>query len=63
MHRRTGADLLPLDTELDKAIRNLKKERAVAEASSMVEQEDVNQNIPVVAPDRPQWRQRTMDDF
>ena len=33
MHRRIGADLLPLDTELEKTIRNLKKERAIAEAS------------------------------
>ena len=35
MHRRTEADLLPLDTELEKTIRNLKKERATAEVSSM----------------------------
>ena len=33
MHRRTGADLLPLDIELEKTIRNHKKERAVVEAS------------------------------
>ena len=54
MHRRTEADLLPLDIELAKTIRILKKERAVVEASSMVEQEDANQNIRGVAPDRPQ---------
>ena len=53
MHRRTGADLLPLDTELKKTIRNLKKERGVAEALSMVEQEEANHNIPV-ADERPQ---------
>ena len=40
MHRRTGADLLPLDTKLEKTIRNFKKERAAAEAFSMAEQED-----------------------
>ena len=27
MHRRSGADLLPLDAELEKEIRNIKKER------------------------------------
>ena len=40
MHRRTGADLLPLDTKLEKTLRNLKKEKAIAKASSMVETED-----------------------
>ena len=35
MHRRTRVDLLPLDTKLEKKIKNLKNERAVAEASSM----------------------------
>ena len=38
MHRITRADLLPLDTELEKIIRNLKKEKAAAEASVMVDQ-------------------------
>ena len=32
MHRRTGADLLPLDIELEKTFRNHKKKRAVVEA-------------------------------
>ena len=62
MHKRTGADLLPLDTELERTIRNLKKERAVVEAS-MAGQGKGNQNIPIVATDRPQQRQRTMEDF
>ena len=26
MHKRTGVDLFPLDTKLEKTIRNLKKE-------------------------------------
>ena len=42
MHRRTGADLLPLDTELEKALRNLKKERAIVKTSTMVEQRETN---------------------
>ena len=42
MHRRTGADLLPLDTELEKTIRNLNKEKAVTEASIMVYEGEAN---------------------
>ena len=53
---------MPLDTELEKTIGNLKKERAVAEAS-MAYQVEGNQNILIVATDRPQQRQRTMEDF
>ena len=48
MHRRTIADLLPLDTKLEKTIINLKKEKAVIEASVMADQGESNQNIPVV---------------
>ena len=33
MHRRLGADLLPLEIELEKTIRNQKKERAVREVA------------------------------
>ena len=62
MHRRIGADLLPLDTELEKTLRNFKKEKATTTASNMVEQGEANQNIPV-AVERPQQRQRTMEDL
>ena len=62
MPRRTGADLLPLDNELEKTLRNLKNERA-AEVSVMAEQRDINQNIPATAIDRRQQRQRKMQDF
>ena len=31
MHRRSGADLLPLDIELENTIRNMKKERVARE--------------------------------
>ena len=54
MHRRTRADLLSLDTKLERTIRNLKKEMIVAEAPVMVEQRVIDQNIPVVVADRPQ---------
>ena len=36
MHRRSKAELLPLDTEIKRTLRNLKKVRSVEEAS-MVE--------------------------
>ena len=52
MHRRPEAELLPLDTEIEKTLRNLKKVRAVEEAV-MVEHSEGNQNIPIVATDRP----------
>ena len=54
MYRRTGANLLPLDIELEKTIRNLKKEKATAEASSMADQGRDNHNIPVIVVDKPQ---------
>ena len=53
MHRGTGADLFPLDTELKKTLRNLKKEKAAVETSIMTEQRETNQNL-VVAVERPQ---------
>ena len=62
MHKMTRADLLPLDTELEKTLKNIKKEKAIAEASSMVDQGEANWNIPI-AVERPQQRQRTMEDF
>ena len=62
MHRRTGADLLPLDAQLEKTLRNLKKEKAAAEVSSMVEQGEANQNIPV-AVGRPQQKQKQWRTF
>ena len=53
MHRRVGVDLLPLDTKLERTIRNLKKEKAVAETSVMTDEGEANQNVPVVEADRP----------
>ena len=43
MHRRLEAELLPLDTELERTLRNLKKVR-VTEAAVMAKQEETNQN-------------------
>ena len=54
MHRRIRADLLPLDTDLEKTIKNLKKGKAAAEASVMAHEVEAIHNVPVVAADRPQ---------
>ena len=62
MHRRPEAELLPLDTEMEKTLRNLKKVRAV-EQIVIAKHEEGNQNIPIIATDRPKQRQRTMEDF
>ena len=53
MHRKPKAELLPLNTKLKRILRNLKKVR-FAEAVVMVEQRETQQNIPIVAVDRPQ---------
>ena len=53
MHTRFEAELLPLDIEIEKTLRNLKKVRA-AEVATMVEQREGNQNIHVVATVGPQ---------
>ena len=61
MNRRLDTELLPLDTEIEKTLRNLKKVRAIEEAT-MAEQREGNQNMPI-AIGGPQQRQRTMEDF
>ena len=62
MHRRPEAELLPLDTELERTLRNLKKVR-IAEAVAMAEQEGIDQHVPAEpTKERPQ-RQRTMEDL
>ena len=47
MHRKSQAELLPLDTEIERTLRNLKKVREV-EKVAMPEQRYVIQNIPIV---------------
>ena len=41
MHRKLEAELLPLDTEIERTLRNLKKVREV-EKATMAEQRDAN---------------------
>ena len=62
MHRKPKVELLPLDLELERTLRNLKKVQS-AESAVMAEQREVQQNTQVEATvERPQ-RQRTMEDF
>ena len=55
MHKRPEAELLPLDIEIEKTLENLKKVRAI-EAATMEKHKEGNQNIPIVATNRPQQR-------
>ena len=41
MHGKSKAELLPLDTEIERTLRNLKKVREVGKAA-MAKQRDVN---------------------
>ena len=46
MHKRPEAKLLPLDIELERTLRNLKKVR-VAEAVAIAYQEGIDQHVQV----------------
>ena len=64
MHRKPKADLLPLDTKLERTLRNLRKVESV-ESTTMENQRERLKPIPEEAEakaDRPQ-RQMTMEDF
>ena len=62
MHRKPEVELLPLDTELERTLRNLRKVKSV-ESTTMAEQRVILQPIPEeVVAERPQ-RQMTMEDF
>ena len=45
MHRKPEAELLPLDTELERTLRNLKKVR-FAEATFMADKNEMQPKIP-----------------
>ena len=62
MHIKPEADLLPLDIEIEKTLRNPRKVTS-AESTSMENQRERLQPIPKETElDRPQ-RQMTMEDF
>ena len=48
MQRKLEAELLPLDTEIERTLRKLKKVRE-SEKETMAKQRDVNHNIPTLA--------------
>ena len=52
MHRKPEAELLPLDTQLERTLRNMKKVRS-AKLAIMAEQQETHQNIPALAIERP----------
>ena len=52
MHRKPESELLPLDIELERPLRNLEKVRSV-ESAVMAEQQETHQNIPTLAIERP----------
>ena len=62
MHRKPEAKLLPLDTELERTLRNMRKVKGV-ESATMANQREKRQPIPKEAEtERPQ-RKMTMEDF
>ena len=62
MHRKPKAEFLPLDTESEKTLRNLKKVQSV-ELAVIAKQREIQKNTQAEATvERPQ-RQRTIEDF
>ena len=62
MHKRPESELLPVDTEIERTLRNLKKVKAV-EKSIMAEQEGTDQHIPIEPVIGRPHKQRTMEEF
>ena len=58
MHRKPELELVPLDTELERTLRNLKKIRFV-EAVVMAWQREIQQHILVEVVDIPQGQRTT----
>ena len=62
MHRKPEADLLPLDTDIERTLRNLRKVTSV-KCKSMENQTERLQPIPKEAKTYRPQRQITMEDF
>ena len=62
MHRKLEVDLLPLDTEFERTLRNLRKVTS-AESISMANQRERLQPIPEEAKTYEPQRKMTMEDF
>ena len=63
MHRKPEADMLPLDTEIERTLQNLRKIK-VAESTSMENQRERLQVIPEEEEEEKRTqRPNTMEDF
>ena len=62
MHRKPEADLLSLDTEIEKTLRNLRKV-TIAKSKNMENQRERLQHIQEEAEAYRPQRQMTMEDF
>ena len=62
MHRRLESELLPMDTKIERTLRNLKNVKA-SEKIVMAEKEGTNQHIPAEPIAKRPQKQRTMEDF
>ena len=60
MHRKLESELVPLDTKLEKTLRNVKKVR-FDEAMVMAEQREIQQKISAEAVDRPQGQRTPLE--
>ena len=60
MHRKSEVDLLPLDTEIERTLNNMRKVTS-AESTRMANQREILQAIPEEEAERPQ-RPNTMED-
>ena len=62
MHRKPKADLLPLDTEIERTLKNLRKATS-AEYKSMANQRERLQTIPEEEETKRPQRPNTMEEF
>ena len=62
MLRKLEAELLPLDTELERTLRNMRKVKSV-ESVTMVDQRERMQPIPAEAETKIPQRKMKMEDF
>ena len=62
MHRKSEAELLPLDTEIERTLKNLRKATSTRD-KSMDNQIERLQTIPEEEEAERPWRPNTMDEF
>ena len=62
MHRKSEAELLPLDTKIEITLKNMRKATS-AEDRSMTNQIEILQNIPEEEEAETQQRPNTMEEF